>query len=907
MTSITIYVLLVFSGVCLYAVFNHLAVAFRASRIDVVHLYFAGICIAMIGFNLTHIQAYAAQDLSHYLPAHKSNLLFVFLSLTLFQWFVARFTGVCPKKILMVSSAVFAALAVVNVIRPDGVAFDDIERLQFVQLPWGEVIANPVGSKSVYFYVAASLVLAVVLYALYALARAWRRDRKGTTLAMLLSVGVFLLTVLQGIAVRAGLIDFVHLGALGLIMMVIVMSFALSQDTRQRVAESEQRFRSLVEQSPFSIQVMAPDGVTLQVNSAWERLWGIKQDALGHYNILRDQQLIDKQVMPYIEAGFAGEPTEIPPVMYSPAENPLAPGPQRDRWVRAFIYPIRDHLGKVHDVILMHEDITRKKREQDALRLLATGMSSMSGENFLRQLVFNAAQAVNADCVFVALIDEPDDAFVKTLAMCTAGKNVENIHLPLPGTPYADVMEHSTLVCVDRVQLQYPRVDLLEGLKARGFIGMPLFDSRGRLLGLMAAIDSRPLNHVDQLQEIMSIFAARAQAEIERMHILHDREQLQVQFLQSQKMESLGQLAAGIAHDFNNYLSSIIGYSDLAKTKLDVNDPSYRYFSIISDAGDRAAMVTRQLLAFSRKQYTEMEIVDVNQLVPGTLKILCQIVGRQIHVNEQLQSRRKIQADRGQIEQIIVNLFINARDAMPDGGEVRIATQDRTLTATDTSWTEPAPQGEYLMLSISDTGEGMSEAVSDRIFEPFFTTKEMGKGTGLGLATVRSIVSDHRGYIRVTSEPGRGTQFDILFPATDAAIKHGVEHERPELPGGTQTLLVVDDDPDVRRLIVETLQPLGYTCLVANNGEDALQLAQTLTHVDLLVTDVIMPGMSGRELSEYIKRVHTTIQILFVSGYSENEMVKAVANGGHVEYMAKPFTSTNLAFKVYKVLNADTH
>jgi diguanylate cyclase (GGDEF)-like protein/PAS domain S-box-containing protein len=280
---------------------------------------------------------------------------------------------------------------------------------------------------------------------------------------------------------------------------------------------SERRFRSLVEQSPFSIQVLSPTGWTRQVNAAWEKLWGVNAESLSGYNILHDQQLRDKGVMPYIEAGFAGEATELPPIVYNPADNLNPRGPVRDRWVRAYIYPIKDESGNIRDVILMHEDVTRKKRIEDAVRLVAAGVSAATGEDFFQQLAQRLAELFNADYAFIGVLDEQDTQRINTLTVWAHEQTAPNISYSLAGTPCANVMNQSTCAYSTNVQRLFPDDHLLVEMGAESYIGTPLYDAQNIPLGLIVVLDSKPLAHTDQAQEIIEIFSARAGAELVRL------------------------------------------------------------------------------------------------------------------------------------------------------------------------------------------------------------------------------------------------------------------------------------------------------------------------------------------------------------------------------------------------------
>ena len=381
---------------------------------------------------------------------------------------------------------------------------------------------------------------------------------------------------------------------------------------------------------------------------------------------------------------------------------------------------------------------------------------------------------------------------------------------------------------------------------------------------------------------------------------------LERQLQQAQKMESIGRLAGGVAHDFNNVLSVIIGYSELLLNQIPPDDPIYGKIKAIYDAGSKASALTRQLLAFSRKQLLERKVISLNTIIKDFLKIFAKIVGEDIVFTTYLSPEScTVEADPGQIEQILMNLIINAKDAMPNGGEIIIET---AVVQLDESYIEKHMEvkpGQYVLLSISDTGEGMDENVKSKIFDPFFTTKEQGKGTGLGLATVYGIVKQHDGYIYVYSEKNKGTTFKIYLPACHKNVE---ETERKYFTGallqGNHTILIVDDNPSIRELIVETLKPLGYHCLQAASGKEAIDLLQKYKgEVHLLLTDVVMPHMNGKELAETIKKERPDIKVIFMSGYTENIITHHGVLDKGINYISKPITPVALTQKIKSALN----
>ncbi len=386
------------------------------------------------------------------------------------------------------------------------------------------------------------------------------------------------------------------------------------------------------------------------------------------------------------------------------------------------------------------------------------------------------------------------------------------------------------------------------------------------------------------------------------------RQQSEQQFLQSQKMESVGRLAGGIAHDFNNLLTVINGHAEMVMAQLKEGDPLRNVLLEIQKAGDRAAGLTRQLLAFSRKQVLQPRILDLNQVITEMDKMLRRVIGEDVElVNALRPSLWPVKADPGQIEQVIMNLVINARDAMPQGGKIVIDTANVVLDESYASRHMPLKTGPYVMLALSDTGTGISREVQAHIFEPFFTTKEQGKGTGLGLSTVYGIVKQSGGCIWLYSEPGRGTTFKIYLPqAGEAIVAAPIGAERPLPKRGTETLLLVEDEDVVRFLTREILVGQGYTVLEASRGDEAIRICtQHGGPIHLMVTDVVMPGMSGPQVAKALQPLRPEMKVLYVSGYTDDAIVHHGILTSGLAFLQKPFAPESLARKVREVLERD--
>ncbi len=382
---------------------------------------------------------------------------------------------------------------------------------------------------------------------------------------------------------------------------------------------------------------------------------------------------------------------------------------------------------------------------------------------------------------------------------------------------------------------------------------------------------------------------------------------IQSQLFQSQKLESIGRLASGVAHDFNNLLTAILGYTEMSINGLPLTHPVQEHLKVIKSAGGKAASLTRQLLAFSRKQVLEVKVITLNDIIEQMGKMLVRLIGEDIRLEMRLQRPiRNIKADPAQIEHVLMNLVVNARDAMPCGGSLIIETADTELDADYMKAHTGVKAGPYVMLTVTDTGEGMTGEVREKVFEPFFTTKEAGKGTGLGLSTVYGIVKQHDGYIWVYSEPGKGTSIKIYFPATAEPAEEWSDRSEASLSRGRETVLVVEDEPYIRQLVVDTLQPLGYRVIEASCGSEALRVADAEgLDVDLLLTDVIMPGMNGKELADLFRSRNPGTKVVFMSGYSDVYLSHSGILDAGVTFIHKPLTPSTLVTTLRKTLDED--
>jgi PAS domain S-box-containing protein len=391
---------------------------------------------------------------------------------------------------------------------------------------------------------------------------------------------------------------------------------------------------------------------------------------------------------------------------------------------------------------------------------------------------------------------------------------------------------------------------------------------------------------------------------VEDFRDITERRKLEEQLLQAQKMEAIGQLAGGIAHDFNNILTAIIGYGNLLKMEISEDDPLQTYVARILASAERAANLTKGLLAFSRKQMISPKAINLNELIKGLERLLSSLLGEDIELSVIPADKDLIIiADGSQIEQVLMNLATNARDAMPDGGSLAIRTEPIEFDNEFIKSHGYGSPGFYALLSVEDTGEGMDEETKERIFEPFFTTKEVGKGTGLGLSMVYGIIKQHDGYISVYSEPKKGTTFKIYLPLIMSTIEEEKPRTSPGIKRGTETVLIAEDDVEVRDLTTKVLVGAGYKVLEAKDGEDALKVfTENKEKIHLLILDVIMPKKNGKDVYDEIKKERPDIKAIFMSGYDSDVIHKKGFLEEGLDFLPKPLLPNKLLRKIREVL-----
>lgn len=563
-------------------------------------------------------------------------------------------------------------------------------------------------------------------------------------------------------------------------------------------------------------------------------------------------------------------------------------------------------------------DNDRLFRENTALAEIGRIISStLNVDEVYERFAGEVEKLIPFSRITINLIDDEKNRCKRAYNAGSVPAGRKGEFFPLPGSATEEVMRTRTGV-VFHPEGEKEVTDRFPGLVPsfeaghRSMMVVPLI-SNDRVIGSMyfgsvkpRAYTTRDLRLAVGVGSQIAGAIANAQLFIEHKQAEEEKRALEEQFLQAQKMEAVGQLAGGIAHDFNNLLTVIKGYSELSLASLPSDDPLRGSIEAIERASERAAELTRRLLAFSRRQVMELKVIDLGTIVRNLEKMLRRVIGENIELIIGLQENLgRVRVDSGQMEQVILNLAINAKDVMPQGGKLMIGIKNSELDEAYASRHIGVQPGRYVTLSVSDTGRGMAPEVRERIFEPFFTTKEKGKGTGLGLSTVYGIVKQSGGNIRVYSELGHGTVFEIYLPQVDEAADESEEEAGvEEAPRGDETILLAEDEGAVRNLAAEYLRGQGYTVLEAPDGREAS--AACSGHdgsIDLLVTDVVMPGMSGRELAEKLGSMRPEMKVLYMSGYTDDSIIHHGVLGEGVSFIQKPFSVVKLARKVREVLD----
>jgi two-component system cell cycle sensor histidine kinase/response regulator CckA len=648
--------------------------------------------------------------------------------------------------------------------------------------------------------------------------------------------------------------------------MAVIEDITEAKQVREALRESEEKFRRTFDQAPIGAAIVSLDHRFQRVNAELCRLTGYSEDeltALTFLEITHPEDLADS--LDHIEHLVRGD------VDHYQIDKRYVRKDGESVWVRLSVRLMKDAQGRSLYFLPMMEDITAHKQAEEALK---------KSESQYRLLV-NQIPAV----VYKGYANWSIDFFDDKIETLTGYSKEEFDSRRLK---WRDLVLPEDLGMVQRTFIEAVKGDksYVREYRIKKKTGeICWIQGRGQIFWDAAG-------KVDYISGVL--------------FDITERKALEAQLMQAQKLEAVGRLAGGVAHDFNNLLMAIMGYGELMRTSLTEDDPHYHYVEDILKATERAASLTQQLLGFSRRQIMQPQVVNLNPLVADMEKMLRRLIEEHIELKITLgPDLGAVKADTGQIGQIIMNLAINARDAMPRGGRLTLETANIEFAASHNCRFATAPPGRYVMLAVSDTGGGMEEATLAHIFEPFFTTKEDGKGTGLGLPMVYGIVKQNHGYIEVKSVSGQGTMFRIYLPRLAAPL----ETPRPKRTAtakleGSETILLVEDEEALRTLLGRFFRLFGYNVLEARHGGEAMSICkrhQGLIH--LLVTDVVMPRMSGPELADHAARLHPEMKVVYMSGYTDRDLAPYGALDPSKTIIPKPFRPMDLVKKVREFLD----
>jgi PAS domain S-box-containing protein len=703
----------------------------------------------------------------------------------------------------------------------------------------------------------------------------------------------------------------------------IVAGIEMVRDvTERRQAEialqySEERYRSTIDFLDDALHVADKDLTIILMNKKlleWHRRFGLDGDATGK-NIFQAYPFLPATVREEYERVFkAGIPVTTEESMRIHGKEVITETKKM---------PIFEG-SNVIKVITIIRDITDRKQAEEALRtseaelydncfaqsainmILSESLENIPLEKFLQQALDMILSIPWIACEAIGSISLVDD---KTGFLIMKAQS----NIPEPMKKLCARVPFGKCLCGKAAQAQKSQfadhIDerhetCYEGMLPHGHYSVPIL-SGGITLGVLNIYLKEGHRRNQKEEEFLNAVANTLAGIIVRSKTEKEKEKLHDQLLQAQKMEAVGQLSGGIAHDFNNILTAIIGYGNLLKMQIEKDTTLSTYIKYILDSAGRAAKLTQDLLAFSRKQVISPKPINVNEVIKGAEKILDRLISEDIELSILLSDMElTVMADSTQLEHVLMNLATNARDAMPEGGNLFIHSDFIEMDERFINMNGYGEPGRYAVITVSDTGSGINEEIKEKIFEPFFTTKEVGKGTGLGLAMVYGIVKQHDGFINVYSEPNKGTTFKIYLPLIHEKMADTKEVELPISKRGSETILIAEDDAMVRRFMREVLEDAGYTVMEAKDGKDAIDIFnENKDRIKLLVLDVIMPKKNGQEVYETLKESNPSLKALFTSGYSADIIHKRGIVSEGPEVILKPVSSDKLLRKIRDVLD----
>jgi PAS domain S-box-containing protein len=671
------------------------------------------------------------------------------------------------------------------------------------------------------------------------------------------------------------------------------------KEAERSIRDSEEHHRDILRTAMDGVILTDPKGRLMEVNEAYCRMSGYTAQELQTMCIadLADVETADAVATRFRNIIERGE------TRYE-AKHCRKDGTTYDLEISAKFRP-----SKGGNFVFFVRDITERKRLEETQQfLLKCGLHGQN-EDLFALLARYLAETLKMDFVCIdRLLD--DQLTAETVAVYFDGNFEDNISYTLHDTPCGAVVGQTVCSFPHDVRHIYPNDTVLQEMLAESYVGTTLWGSQGKPIGLIAVIGRRALADTSLAEAVLKVVSIKAASELERRQVDKEKAEIEAQLSQAQKMESVGRLAGGIAHDFNNMLTVILGHSQLALMKTDQSHPLYAHLEEIRCATDRSADLTRQLLAFARKQIIEPRVLDLNATVASMLKMLKRLIGEGVDLAwKPSEDLWPVKLDPAQVDQILANLCVNARDSITDVGKITIETGNTSIDDNYCALHLGFNPGEYVHLIVSDNGHGMDKETLSHIFEPFFTTKGVGEGTGLGLSTVYGAVKQNNGFVNVYSEPGSGTRFSIYLPK-HTGIDEKVQAKDITQPAlatqGDEHILLVEDEPAILNITTSILTKLGYTVLAADSPREAIRIAEEYVgEIHLLITDVIMPEMNGRELAQNLRLLHPKFKSMFMSGYTANVIAHHGVLDDGVHFIQKPFSVPALAAKVRDVLDSE--
>ncbi len=673
--------------------------------------------------------------------------------------------------------------------------------------------------------------------------------------------------------------------------------------TQRKLSEARNRYKVLVENISDIVFSLDPKGVISYTNPAVRDILGYRPDELTGLHFCDILVPEDYEPIKDLLADAEGE--------YC-FECRFCSKSGKERIMQVSGHTMAT-TGRRVGFSAVARDITQRIRTEQTL--IRSNQILKAIHDLMGDITRNSGYFLNALCAkvhelfggsFVCVLHKDNNEFLLRAFHNLPAELPQLCPEAMDGSLSSEVIKTRQVLYVSNLkESPYRDHDIVAKNQLTAYLGIPLRSSTGEMIGVLEFYDHAEHIFSDEDIKLFEILAERAGFELENIRRQREKEALQEQLFQAQKMEAIGTLAGGIAHDFNNLLGGILGYASYGKMLLPENHTVYRHLEVIETSAERAAQLVQQMLGFSRGGKYEVKRVNCNMVVEEVVKLLSRTIDKSISIETRLcPDLAPVLADMVQIQQVALNMCINARDAMPHGGRLLLETENVRLDQVYARKHLGAVPGEYVLMSISDTGTGMDPEVKKRIFEPFFTTKEKGKGTGLGLAMVYGIVKNHGGYVNFYSEKDMGTRFNVYLPVAEEGADDIPAARQKTMPGGKETILLIDDEEVIRDLGKEVLETLGYNVLVAIDGAEALEIYERdKARIDLVILDIVMPRVGGKKTFAALKTIQPSVRVILSSGYSINGEAQDILSAGAQAFIQKPYRIDELSAVIRRVLD----